>query len=116
MDCCKWIDYSTNSSFQNTETRVTPDLIMSDSPPLTSPATALPFVHPLDDFYARAVLRLPKIERIAGDQVPEPYRALLVHENDMTPTLEKYHEEKIHLNLLGRDERGDFYFRQVVLE
>ncbi len=58
-------------------------------------ATALPFVHPLDDFYARAGMRLPRIERLAGDDIPEPYRALLVHENDMTPTLEKYYSEMI---------------------
>jgi len=79
-------------------------------------ATALPFVHPLDDFYARAGLRLPKIERIGGDEIPEPYRALLVHENDMTPTLEKYHGAEIHLRILGHDQREDFYFREVVLQ
>jgi chorismate-pyruvate lyase len=79
-------------------------------------ATALPFVHPLDDFYARAGLRLPKIERIGADEIPEPYRALLVHENDMTPTLEKYHGAEIHLRILGHDQREDFYFREVVLQ
>ena len=79
-------------------------------------ATALPFVHPLDDFYARAGMRLPRIERLAGDDIPEPYRALLVHENDMTPTLEKYYSAEIHLRLLGHDQREDFYFREVVLQ
>ena len=87
------------------------------STPLPNPPApvALPMAHPLDDFYARAGLRLPKIERIAGDQVPEPYRALLVHETDMTPTLEKFHGADIHLRILGRDQRADFYFREVVL-
>src|SRR5260221_2498530 len=89
---------------------------MSDhSSPLLA-ATALPFVHPLDDFYARAGLRLPAIERIGGDEIPEPYRTLLAHENDMTPTLEKYHGAEIHLRILGHDQRADFYFREVVLQ
>jgi len=87
------------------------------STPLPNPPApvALPMAHPLDDFYARAGLRLPMIERIAGDQVPEPYRGLLVHEKDMTPTLEKFHGAEIHLRILGRDQRADFYFREVVL-
>jgi chorismate-pyruvate lyase len=79
-------------------------------------ATALPYVHPLDDFYARASLRLPKIDRIAGEEMPQPYRSLLVHSDDMTPTLEKYHSGQIHLRILGREQRTDFYYREVVLE
>jgi chorismate-pyruvate lyase len=81
-----------------------------------STAAAVPFAHPLDDFYARAGLRLPKIERLSGDKMPEPYRSLLVHGSDMTPTLEKYHGADIHLRILGREQRGDFYFREVVLQ
>ncbi len=89
---------------------------MSD--PMTSPppATALPIAYPLDDFYARAGLVLPKMERLAGDQIPEPYHRLLVHENDMTPTLESFHGADIHLRILGREQRDDFYFREVVLQ
>jgi chorismate-pyruvate lyase len=89
-----------------------PDL----SPPITTAAAALPYVHPLDDFYARAGIALPKIERLSGEELPEPYRSLLAHSNDMTPTLEKYYDAKIHLRILGREERGDFYFREVVLQ
>jgi chorismate-pyruvate lyase len=48
--------------------------------------------------------------------MPEPYRSLLVHERDMTPTLEKFHASNIHLKILKREQRGDFYFREVVLE
>src|SRR5580765_5374684 len=81
----------------------------------SAPATALPYVYPLDDFYARAGIPLPPIERIAGEQVPEPYRSLLVHERDMTPTLESFHGADIHLRILNREQRGDFYFREVAL-
>jgi chorismate-pyruvate lyase len=97
-------------SCRNIETRDMPDR----SQTVTAPA-ALPFVYPLDDFYARAGLPLPNIERIQGDAMPEPYRSLLVHERDMTPTLENFHNSDIHLKILKREQRDDFYFREVVL-
>jgi len=88
---------------------------MPDRPQAVSAPAALPFVYPLDDFYARAGLPLPGIERIQGEEMPEPYRSLLVHDRDMTPTLEKFHSSDIHLKILKREQRGDFYFREVVL-
>ena len=71
--------------------------VMSEPTTHSPAATALPFVYPLDEFYARTGLILPKIERLRGEQVPEPYRKLLVHEHDMTPTLESFHGADIHL-------------------
>src|SRR5436309_862019 len=99
-----------NFSSPNIETLAMPDRL---SP---TPAAALPFVYPLDDFYAGAGLRLPNFERLTGEQIPEPYRSLLVHENDMTPTLQQFHGANIHLKILGRAQRDDFYFREVVLQ
>jgi hypothetical protein len=83
--------------------------------PDSTTATALPLVYPLDDFYARAGLPLPKIERISAEDIPEPYRTLLVHQNDMTPTLEGAHGANIHLQIISSEVRGDFYFREVAL-
>ena len=80
---------------------------------VTSPA--LSFAYPLSDFYSHAKLPLPRIETLAGDAVPEPYKSLLVHKNDMTPTLEAFHNSRIHLEILSRDRRGNFYYREVVL-
>jgi len=80
-----------------------------------TPPTVLPFAYPLDEFYALAQRELPAIEQIEGEDVPPPYRELLVHNADMTPTLEKFHEDRIHLNVISRQARGDFYFREVVL-
>jgi chorismate-pyruvate lyase len=74
-----------------------------------------PFIYPLSEFYAHAKLPLPRIEMIPGDAVPEPFKSLLVHHNDMTPTLEAFHKSDIHLEILTRERRGDFYFREVVL-
>jgi chorismate-pyruvate lyase len=80
----------------------------------SSPAI-LPFAHPLDEFYAREGMQLPRIDRLAASAVPPPYNELLVHEGDMTPTLEKFHGSNIHLRVLRREQHGDFYFRQVLL-
>lgn len=78
-------------------------------------SVALPFAYPLDDFYALAGRALPPIEQVAAESVPEPYRQLLVHQDDMTPTLEKFYGERAHLRVISRQTRGDFYFREVVL-
>jgi chorismate-pyruvate lyase len=72
-------------------------------------------LYPLKEFYAHAKLPLPHIEAITGDQVPEPYKTLLVHANDMTPTLEQFHKDNIHLEVLRTERRGPFYFREVIL-
>ena len=89
------------------------------TPPATNstrPASgALPFAYPLDEFYALANRELPAIEQLSGDAVPEPQRTLLVHQHDMTPTLEKFHGDRVHLQVISRQTRGDFYFREVVL-
>jgi chorismate-pyruvate lyase len=84
--------------------------------PLSEPSTVvMPFAFPLDEFYALAKRELPPIEQIGGEEVPQPYHDLLVHTDDMTPTLEKFFDERIFLNVISRQTRGDFYFREVVL-
>ena len=82
---------------------------------MSSSPIALPIAYPLDDFYAQAGMALPPIEAVAGEAVPEPYKTLLVHQDDMTPTLEKFHGDALHLRVLRRQQRDDFYFREVVL-
>jgi chorismate-pyruvate lyase len=72
-------------------------------------------VFPLGEFYRRSGVALPVFERIDGAEVPEPWRTLLVHERDMTPTLETHHAGDIHIEVLGRERRGDVYFREVIL-
>ena len=47
---------------------------------------------------------LPPIEQVPGESVPEPYRQLLVHQDDMTPTLEKFHGDRVHLTIVQRAE------------
>jgi hypothetical protein len=74
-----------------------------------------PIAYSLDDFYARAARPLPRIVAVNGAEVPEPYRTLLVHDSDMTPTLEKFHDDEIHLRILRSEQRDDAYYREVAL-
>src|SRR5262249_33436663 len=108
--CCRWTGCCMNFSCRSTERRA-----MSESVSSSASVAALPFVYPLDDYYAHHGLELPAFERLTGEQVPEPYHSLLVHLRDMTPTLEGYHQSTIHLEILNSEQRGDFYFREVVL-
>jgi chorismate-pyruvate lyase len=71
--------------------------------------------YPLDEFYARSGLTLPPLEQIDGQVVPEPYKTLLVHERDMTSTLESFHGAGVHLRMLGTARKGGDYFREVLL-
>jgi chorismate-pyruvate lyase len=71
--------------------------------------------YPLSEFYARSGLTLPPLDQVEGEAVPAPYKSLLVHERDMTSTLETFHHGGIHLRLVSREQRGEEYFREVVL-
>src|SRR3954466_12416502 len=81
-----------------------------------SPRPAFSDIYPLDEFYAARKLTLPVIGRIEDTEVPEPYHSLLVHESDMTSTLEKFHRGKIHIEIIARHTTDNEYFREVVLK
>jgi len=72
-------------------------------------------IYPLSEFYEQLGLPLPAVTRVEGDAIPEPYRSLLVHDRDMTPTLERAHDRSILLRVLRRALVGDVLSRQVVL-
>src|SRR5260370_28398875 len=80
-----------------------------------SVSTGFSLVHPLEEFYAQAGQPLPPLNEVDGEAVPEPFKTLLVHQNDMTPTLEKFYHRGVHLQVLGRRHRDETYFREVVL-
>jgi chorismate-pyruvate lyase len=81
----------------------------------TTPAATESVAYPLDEFYSRSGLSLPPLDQLDGEALPEPYKSLLVHERDMTSTLENFHKAGIHLRLVSRQQRGEEYFREVVL-
>ena len=75
----------------------------------------LNLLFPLDRFYAQASLPLPTVTAVSDEEVPDPYRALLVGNHDMTPTLESFHGERIHIRVIERKLDADTYARLVVL-
>lgn len=81
----------------------------------TTEERASGLLFPLEEFYTQAGRQPPRILILDGEDVPQPYRQLLVHRNDMTPTLEAFHGGAIHLRLLGRRQDGDRLHREVAL-
>jgi chorismate-pyruvate lyase len=71
--------------------------------------------YPLTAFYDRNKQILPPLEEIEPARIPEPYKSLLVHQNDMTSTLETFHGAPIHLRVVSRARTGNEYFREVAL-
>lgn len=69
----------------------------------------------LELFYSRAGLPLPRLEKLEAEEMPLPYRRLLVHSTDLTPTLESYYRQPLALTVLSRWREGDTYMREVVL-
>ena len=73
------------------------------------------FAYPLDGLYNYYNYPIPEFTRINKDALPSPYHSLLAHEDDMTPTLEDFHKEKIWIRPEARYLDGCFYFREVIL-
>jgi chorismate-pyruvate lyase len=73
-------------------------------------------LYPLSRFYREAGKGVPDFAIIAGADMPQPFRDLLVHERDMTSTLERFHNDSIYLRILHTDRDADHYERQVVLQ
>ncbi len=58
---------------------------------------------------------LPPLGILPGPDVPQPYRDLLVHDNDMTPTLEAFHACNLSLHVMRKQCEDDTLMRQVLL-
>jgi chorismate-pyruvate lyase len=70
---------------------------------------------PLDFVYARSGVALPDVEMIDPDNIPPPYRSLLVHTTDMTLTLERHFGGRVALRPLATFSTGPWYYRRVLL-
>ncbi len=79
---------------------------------MNNPADLL---YPLSEFYAQSGLELPAVSRLKDQEIPQPYRSLLVHDRDMTPTLEAAFRQEIHLQVMQQWISGDLLTRQVLL-
>lgn len=76
---------------------------------------ALNLFYPLNEFYEESGLPLPLVTRIEGHQIPEQSRRILVHDRDMTPTLEETYGCGIALRVLKHALRDNIFSRQIVL-
>ncbi len=74
-----------------------------------------PRFEPLEAFYQARGQRMPATDLVDPATVPAPYHELLVHDRDMTPTLERYWGQTIHLRLLDVREANEALRREVLL-
>ena len=66
-------------------------------------------------FTDKPPVELPDFELVSGDDIPQPYRDLLVHDQHMTVTLERFHRRAVVLRVLAQHRAGDEYGRMIVL-
>ncbi|MDF1811012.1 MAG: hypothetical protein P1V20_02325 [Verrucomicrobiales bacterium] len=76
-------------------------------------ADALHRLMPFHYFYEKAGKPLPDFTFLEKSEMPYPYRSMLVHENDMTPTLAAFHHSKLYLEV-HQHERTDNYLMRLV--
>jgi hypothetical protein len=72
-------------------------------------------LYPLDFAYRLAGVVPPQVKQVSPEDIPLPYRSLLVHGRDMTLTLEQHFGGRIVLRPLAVFTRGTWYFRRVLL-
>jgi chorismate-pyruvate lyase len=70
---------------------------------------------PLSRFYRAVAREQPRLDQVSAVDVPQPARELLVHADDMTPTLQGFFGDTIHLRTLNRQQESEIYAREVVL-
>ncbi len=72
-------------------------------------------IYPLNVFYFERGMDVPYLEVIDAERVPEPYRRLLVHDRDMTPTLEAHWGSPLHLHRIRSEQSDGVCLREVLL-
>src|SRR5712671_3809095 len=79
------------------------------------PASRNGILYPLDALYTWAGIDGPAVKRTAPGRIPAPYNSLLVHESEMTATLERHFGGRLTVRVLASFSRGRSYFRRVLL-
>ena len=78
-------------------------------------AEALHRLLPFHFFYEKEGREMPDFTFLEGEEVPYPYRSLLVHNNDMTPTLAAFHHSRLYLDVHQHESSEEFVMRLVSL-
>jgi len=72
-------------------------------------------LHPLDEFYVSRGVSLPDVVEQTATSIPQPYRDLLIHEQDMTSTLEKHVGQPLRLHVMAVSQVEGELHRHVTL-
>lgn len=64
---------------------------------------------------AQRAVEVEQLQWLKPEAVPQPYRDLLVHDQDMTSTLQRFHQSEISLEVIQCIEENEGYFREVIL-
>jgi chorismate-pyruvate lyase len=78
--------------------------------------TPVNLFYPMNEFYERSGTPLPRVVQVQGCDVPEPYRSLLVHDRDMTPTLTEAYQREMKLRILKKVINQWVFAREIILE
>lgn len=70
---------------------------------------------PLNLFCAHYAREVPEITPLFEQHMPEPYKQLLVHKRNMTPTLENYHHGTIYIEPINVFSDEEETTREVIL-
>jgi chorismate-pyruvate lyase len=85
------------------------------TPRRTGSAAPHGILYPLDVMCEWAGIPLPKAKAITPYEMPLPYRSLLVHESDMSITLERHFGGRVGLRVLSTFLKNGWYYRRVLL-
>lgn len=72
-------------------------------------------LYPLNEFFESDGRELPSARELPPEKLPDPQRALLCHDRDMTTTLESHHGGKIHVDAQAVVESKGTHAREVLL-
>ena len=72
-------------------------------------------LYPLDLLYDQAGVPSPSATLTEPDRIPSPYDSLLVHEAEMTRTLERHFGGQLAVRVLSAGVKGQWYMRRVLL-
>jgi chorismate-pyruvate lyase len=72
-------------------------------------------LYPLDKHYARLGVAPPVARRTSASRIPSPYHGLLVHENEMTQTLERHVGGPVGIRVMSIVAAGPWYSRRVLM-
>lgn len=71
--------------------------------------------YPLSEYYRDYNIPMPRFESVKPEDMPEPYRHLLVHDADMTGRLTAFHDETLALKVIEKSSLRGVLVRRVVL-